>query len=427
MAIPFLLLMPSYNQAHYIVDAVNSILAQDDPDWELWIVDNSTDATREVMRQFTDPRIHFHHVPQRMDPGSCLNWMLERATGSVFSYVHTDNNLHVSYVRHMRAALASQPLGLAYCNSRAIDEKGRYTGIFLRGEFDLARLLSVDTLGVPFAATVELSKLIGGFSTRDFADDVRFCVSAFGLAQYIYVREPLVDYRLHSSSRTEEAGGHGQIQRLFVDLMPKILPGLEQRGLRPLQAMEQAIREGLDDIELCVEDFWYRKLYKFSPAWWQGPPRLDYFFLHGLLDLPGFTLKLGRPPRRFVIRSKECDTTVMPWSILAIKRYLYKQRRRLRKLTERPLSMLPTWACMKLGVPSNRAVAIRIHSLDTRTIWVARQLERSLGWKPLLDPSITAAPSWLNWGRANGTEPLLDCSNEISLTPPSSPSEPVSD
>jgi len=81
---------------------------KDDPDWELWIVDNSSDKTPEVMRQFTDPRIHFNHIPTRMDPGSCLNWMLERATGRDFSYVHTDNNLHVSYVRRMRAALATQ-------------------------------------------------------------------------------------------------------------------------------------------------------------------------------------------------------------------------------------------------------------------------------------------------------------------------------
>jgi len=38
---PFLLLMPSFNQARYIVAAISSVLAQEDPDWELWIVDNS--------------------------------------------------------------------------------------------------------------------------------------------------------------------------------------------------------------------------------------------------------------------------------------------------------------------------------------------------------------------------------------------------
>jgi len=56
---PFLLLMPSYNQSHYIVEAVRSVLAQDDQDWELWIVDNSSDNTPQVMHEFTDPRIRF--------------------------------------------------------------------------------------------------------------------------------------------------------------------------------------------------------------------------------------------------------------------------------------------------------------------------------------------------------------------------------
>jgi hypothetical protein len=31
----FSLLMPSYNQARFIGEAVASVLAQDDPDWEL--------------------------------------------------------------------------------------------------------------------------------------------------------------------------------------------------------------------------------------------------------------------------------------------------------------------------------------------------------------------------------------------------------
>ncbi|MBK7292992.1 MAG: glycosyltransferase family 2 protein [Holophagaceae bacterium] len=81
MPAPFQLLMPSYNQAHFIGEAVESVLKQEDPDWELWIVDNSSDETPKVMAAFTDPRIHFIHEPRRMDPGTCLNLMLEKAKG----------------------------------------------------------------------------------------------------------------------------------------------------------------------------------------------------------------------------------------------------------------------------------------------------------------------------------------------------------
>lgn len=402
---PFLLFMPSYNQSHYIVDAVRSILAQDDPDWELWIVDNSSDNTPGVMRQFTDSRIHFHHIPTRMDPGSCLNWMLERASGRDFSYVHTDNNLQPSYVRRMRAALQTHPLALAYCDMRTIDEAGHYANVYRRGAFDLPRLLSVDTLGVPFSATVELAKQVGGFSIRDFADDVRFCVSAYGLAHYIYIREPLLDYRLHNDSRTEEAGGTGLMQRLFADLMPKILPTLEQRNLRPLQILEQAICDGLDDVDLLAEDIWYRKFSKRVPPWWQGRPRLNHFFWSGLVDIPGFSAKLGRPPLRWSIRHE--DAQVPRWAVIGMRGYLYTQHRKLRRLLRAPRNMLLTWASAKWGAAIGDSKRIRVNDLDFRTVWAARQLQVALGWHPVIDSNIRQAAEWLYWDIATGTEPPL--------------------
>jgi glycosyltransferase involved in cell wall biosynthesis len=413
---PFLLLMPSYNQARYIADAVRSVLAQDDPDWELWILDNSSDKTPEVMTQFADPRIRFHHFAERMDPGTCLNWMLERAVGRDFSYVHTDNNLHRSYVRRLRAALAGYPLGLAYCDMRLIDDRGRYIAVLRRGAFDLSRLLSVDTLGAPFAATTELAKKMGGFSVRDFADDVRFCVSAYGLAHYIHVREPLVDYRHHLNSRTEEAGGPGHMHRVFAELMPKIVPLLEQRGLQPVRTLEQAIRDSLDDVDLLLEDHWHRRLVQVTRPWWRGHIRIDDFFFAGLLKIPGFSSKRGRPPRRRLMRDEAGRICVMPWTTRTLRRYMKAHRKEFSQMLTQPRSMLLTWACMKLGYSAGNTTTFRIRNLDFRTLWASRQLEIFLGWQPLLDPGIAARPGWLHWGMATGTEPLLDCSGEISFS-----------
>jgi hypothetical protein len=297
---------------------------------------------------------------------------------------------------------------------RVIDEKGRYIGVFRRGAFDLPRLLSVDTLGVPFAATTELVKQMGGFSVRDFADDVRFCVGAYGMAHYVHVREPLMDYRLHANSRTEEAGGGGQMQRVFAELMPKIIPTLEQRGLRPVEKLEQAIREGLAELDLFIEDHWHRKLAGISPAWWRGPIGIDAFFLAGLLDVPGFSKKLGRPPRGRLIRDADNRICVMPWTRRKLRRYLKDHRDDLHRLIEKPRNMLITWASIKMGANAGSPVAFRVRALDFRTLWAARQLEIALGWTPLLDASVTG-PSWLRWGVASGTEPVLDCAEQVRI------------
>jgi glycosyltransferase involved in cell wall biosynthesis len=210
---PFSLLMPSYNQSHFIGEAVASVLAQDDPDWELWILDNSTDGTPQVMAAFQDERIHFVHEPARMDPGSCLNWMLERAKGEHFSYIHTDNRLLPSFVRAHRAALAAHPLAVAVCDYWEINESGQRQKLRRRPDpFPLERLFSVDTIGVPFAATLELARRLGGFATTDLADDVLFVLRADALGPRVHLHVPQMEYRVHGGSRFL-ASGLDRVQR----------------------------------------------------------------------------------------------------------------------------------------------------------------------------------------------------------------------
>lgn len=391
---PFLLLMPSYNQARYVEAAVESALAQDDPDWELWIVDNSSDDTPQRLQAFGDPRIRFHHIPQRMDPGACLNWMLERAQGREFSYVHTDNLLYPGYVRRLRAALSDE-LSLAYCDMRLIDDAGRRTGVGRRGEFDLARLLSLGPLGVPFAATTALARKVGGFATRDVADDVRFCTLAWPHARFTYVREVLLDYRLHEASRTQDAGGDEKLRRILLHTHLKVAPLLAAQGVDAAGALAQAIRARLDDAELRVEDVWLRKLSRRSR--WQPPrPDLGAFVEAGLLSLPG----VPGPALRWLARPA------------AAVRFALVQPE-LRKLGQALRDVLVPWACLRLG--ESGAQALRIRSLDARTLWGASILRRELGWTARVDRD--SIPGWLPWPRAQGGEPLLDLSGAPALDP----------
>ena len=51
-------LMPAYNTANYIAEAINSILNQTFSDFELIIInDGSTDNTHQIISSFTDTRI----------------------------------------------------------------------------------------------------------------------------------------------------------------------------------------------------------------------------------------------------------------------------------------------------------------------------------------------------------------------------------
>lgn len=418
----FLLLMPSYNQAHYIGQAVDSILAQDDPDWELWIVDNSSDATPQLMQRYAgEPRIHYHHIPARMDPGQCLNWMLEKTAGrgTMFSYVHTDNNLHPAYVRAFRAALAVDELALAYCDMRTIDDQGRRIAVTRRGPFDLVRLLSLSPLGVPFAATVALAQRLGGFSTDDVADDVRFCIEAWSHARFVHLPEPLMDYRLHGGSRTEATGGEVRMHRAFLATLAHVRPVLERAGLRPVDVLAQAVARRLDDLDLAVENWSYARRIDAEP-WWNGLPRLDPLFQAGLMPVPrrwrGALAGLV-PPGSAALRAVAArggPSFKAAWVTHRLRKPLGGA------LTQLAEVLLP-WAHLRLGVPgAGDGPALCLKSCDARTLIGAGMLRATLGCPLRTDARAQAgtqakAAAWLALEAARGGEPELDLSGPPRL------------
>ena len=53
----FSVVMPTYNHAHFLYRAINSVLEQTCSNLELIIIDNhSTDNTENLVRMFKDPR-----------------------------------------------------------------------------------------------------------------------------------------------------------------------------------------------------------------------------------------------------------------------------------------------------------------------------------------------------------------------------------
>ncbi|EBR4041011.1 glycosyltransferase, partial [Salmonella enterica] len=76
------ILMPTYNSADFIEEAVNDIIMQDYVHWELIIVDDgSTDNTRDILRKYNDERIIIHYMTKNSGISVALNKALELASG----------------------------------------------------------------------------------------------------------------------------------------------------------------------------------------------------------------------------------------------------------------------------------------------------------------------------------------------------------
>ena len=75
------IVMPTYNGMAYLEQAVNSVLAQANPNWELLISDDgSKDETRSFLTGLRDPRIKVHLQPKNLGIFGNLNFLFTQAS-----------------------------------------------------------------------------------------------------------------------------------------------------------------------------------------------------------------------------------------------------------------------------------------------------------------------------------------------------------
>lgn len=84
-------LMPAYNAADYIEEAIDSVLAQTFTDFELLIInDGSTDNTEQIISRYRDPRVRLHTQPNAGVIGA-LNKGLELSRSALIARFDADD------------------------------------------------------------------------------------------------------------------------------------------------------------------------------------------------------------------------------------------------------------------------------------------------------------------------------------------------
>lgn len=84
-------IIPTYNRAGRIGEAIESVIAQTGRDWELIVIDDgSTDDTEEVVRSFGDDRIRYVRQENRGVSAS-RNVGIEKAKGELIAFLDSDD------------------------------------------------------------------------------------------------------------------------------------------------------------------------------------------------------------------------------------------------------------------------------------------------------------------------------------------------
>jgi glycosyltransferase involved in cell wall biosynthesis len=239
--------LPVYNGAKHLNQALNSLLAQTYPDWELIAVDDgSTDESGAILDEFAarEPavkrageRVRVIHQPNQKLPGA-LNTGFHLVRGEFLTWISDDNCLYPAFLARLVDCLQRHPdWDMAYGNEDVIGEDGEplLDSPWFRGNqrplgsahihlpADTCELNTVDnnTIGAAFLYRRRVLELLGDYDpSRYGAEDYDYWMRANTLltlrhaddAKGRLLAEPLLAYRFHGHSLTSREAELGTRQ-----------------------------------------------------------------------------------------------------------------------------------------------------------------------------------------------------------------------
>jgi glycosyltransferase involved in cell wall biosynthesis len=124
-------IIPNYNHARYLPQRIESVLNQTLHNLEVLILDDcSTDNSRTIIAEyaFRDSRIHV--IQNKQNSGSTFkqwNKGIAQAQGKYVWLAESDDYADSTLLETLVGRLEADPsIGLAYCDSRDVDEQGRF-------------------------------------------------------------------------------------------------------------------------------------------------------------------------------------------------------------------------------------------------------------------------------------------------------------
>lgn len=103
-------IVPTFNRAAYLREAVASVFAQTYANWELLVVDDgSSDGTRDYLASLGDSRVHVMTCPHSGNPGKVRNAALALARGFYVAFLDDDDLWMPDKLQLQVADLAARP------------------------------------------------------------------------------------------------------------------------------------------------------------------------------------------------------------------------------------------------------------------------------------------------------------------------------
>ena len=200
------IIIPSYNQAHFLEFTIQSVLEQDYPNIEIIVVDGgSTDGSLDIIKRYAD---RFTWWVSEKDKGhaDALNKGFARAKGGILAWLNSDDTYYPGAIADAVRVLQENPdVGMVYADADLTDENGKIIGRFASRQTDYKKLLRA-SVHIPQATTffrADLYRQVGPLSlSLFFAFDYDLWVRLSKVSRLLYVPRRWATFRLHDAGKS---------------------------------------------------------------------------------------------------------------------------------------------------------------------------------------------------------------------------------
>lgn len=218
-------LMPVYNHAAYIVEAIRGVQCQTYTNWELIILnDGSTDGLLEILEDYqNDSRIKIYTQDNQRLPNGLSN-LHNLASGDFVTWTSADNIMKETMLENLVRKLITEPGAvMVYADVAIIDDKGNFkTSGYREMNRDLQHPYilrlphctdALDAEGdnfinACFMYRMDPVKALKGLYSADLEglEDYDFWLRlrTFGAIVHLNNQEPLYYYRVHENTMSED-------------------------------------------------------------------------------------------------------------------------------------------------------------------------------------------------------------------------------
>jgi glycosyltransferase involved in cell wall biosynthesis len=249
---------PSFNQAGFIQEALESVRLQNYPGYEHLIIDGmSTDGTIELLRSLpVDKKCTNITWVAEQDSGQseALNKGFRWAQGDIIGWLNSDDRYRLGCFEHVVKMFEENPeIDVLYGDYRVIDESGRLIQVRPEIQFSKFVLFYHRVLYIPTTATFFRRRVFddGNWLNEDlqYVMDLEFFIrlAANGYC-FRHLPEILADFRLQPASKTcrnpdRQRREHKQVIFTSVPLLrslePKCVKSFVLLSFRPLAAVRR--------------------------------------------------------------------------------------------------------------------------------------------------------------------------------------------